>query len=156
MSTLRGLACSASRARFRSGPFCSNSYGKTKAAEAAGHLPFDGAFGKTFATVFHQLDDKTALDSEYFLETPSGVFHQQLEQLLEQFKGSQSLAFAAAVSLTQTYLAAKAQQSIAPYLSGAEARDDEHRYTIDNEVLIKTFRRRSNTIGHRGTQERDA
>ena len=102
-------------------------YGKTKAAEAAEHLPFDDAFGRTFAAVFHELDDKTALDSEYFLETSSGEFRQQLEQLLEQFKGRQSLALADAVSLIRTYLALEAQQSIAPHLSGAEARDDERR-----------------------------
>jgi uncharacterized protein len=113
-------------------------FGKTRAAEATEHLPFDDAFGRTFAAVFRQMDDKAALDSEYFLETPSGVFRQQLEQLLEQFKGRQSLAFADALSLIRAYLAMEAQQSIAPYLSGAEARDDQHRYTIDSQVLIKT------------------
>jgi len=41
----------------------------------------------------------------------------------------------------------EAQQSIAPYLSGGEARDDEHRYTIDNEVRLRLERR--NTVGRR-------
>src|SRR6266513_2765995 len=48
-------------------------YAKTKAVEAEEHLAFEKAFGWTFAAVFRELDDRTALDSEYFLETPLGV-----------------------------------------------------------------------------------
>jgi putative CocE/NonD family hydrolase len=113
-------------------------YGKTKAVEAEEHLSFGDAFGKAFAAVFRELDDKTALDSEYFLQTPMGVFRQQLEQLLAQFRDRQSLSFADALSLIRSYLATEAQQSIAPHLSYAQAHDDERRYTIDDNVLIKT------------------
>ena len=113
-------------------------FGKTKAAEATEHLPLEEAFGRAFAAVFRELGDKAALDSEYFLQTPPGVFRQQLEQLLEQFKGRQSLALADALSLIRAYLTMEAQQSIAPYLNAAEARDDQRRYTIDSQVLIKT------------------
>lgn len=113
-------------------------YGKTKALEAKEHLSFDDAFGKAFAAVFRDLDDKTALDSEYFLDTPSGVFRQQFDELLGRFRGSQSLAFADAVGLIRSYLTTEAQQNIAPHLSDAQARDDERRYTIDDNILIKT------------------
>jgi uncharacterized protein len=113
-------------------------YGKTKSAEAAEHLSFEDAFRKTFAAVFHDLDDRTALDSEYFLEAPPGISRQKLQQMLEQFKDGQVLEFADAVSLIRSYLATEARQNITPYLSGAEARDDERRYTIDDDILIKT------------------
>ena len=113
-------------------------YGKTKAVEATEHLSFEDACRRTFATVFQDLDDKAALDSEYFLATPPGVFRQQLQQTLERFKDRQTIEFADAVSLIRTYLSTEAHHSITPCLGGAETRDDERRYAIDDNVLIKT------------------
>lgn len=113
-------------------------YGRAKASQAQEHLPFEESFKKTFATAFRDLDDRTALDCEHFLETPPRVFRQQLEQTLQQFKDSKRLTTPDAVTLIQSYLAVEAQQSIAPYLGSAESRDDQRRYTIDDNVLIKT------------------
>jgi putative CocE/NonD family hydrolase len=113
-------------------------YGKTNALEATEHLSFEDACRRTFATVFQDLDDKTALDSEYFLATPPRVFRQQLQHMLERFKDRRTLELSDAVSLIEAYLSTEAHQSITPCLGGAETHDDERRYTIDDNVLIKT------------------
>lgn len=113
-------------------------YGTAKATQAQEHLSFQEAFARAFATVFRELDDKTALDSEHFFQTPSRVLAEQLDRLLTQFKDHKNLVSADADSLILAYLLTEAQQNVAPYLPGAETRDDALRFDIEDEVLIKT------------------
>jgi putative CocE/NonD family hydrolase len=58
--------------------------------------------------------------------------------MLERFKDRRTLELSDAVSLIEAYLSTEAHQSITPCLGGAETHDDERRYTIDDNVLIKT------------------
>jgi putative CocE/NonD family hydrolase len=113
-------------------------YSKAKAMEATEHVPYEQAFKKTFADLFGALDDATALDDEYFLQTPVFVFQGQLERTLAQHKDKVAIAFPDALNLIQAYLTTTAQQSIMPYLSAAIAADDGHRYLIQQDVLIRT------------------
>jgi len=113
-------------------------YSKARAMEAAERIPYEQAFKKTFAGLFGPLDDRTALDDEYFLRTPLFVFQGQLERSLAQLKGRDTIAFADALSLIRAYLTTTAQQSVTPYLGAAIAADDEHRYLIQKDVLIRT------------------
>lgn len=113
-------------------------YSKTKAMEAAERLPFEQAFKKTFAALFGRLDDRTALDDQYFLQTPPFVFQAQLDRSLAQLKDKDTIAFDDALSLIRAYVATTAQQRVTPYLQAAIAADDEHRYVIQEDVLIRT------------------
>jgi uncharacterized protein len=112
-------------------------YAQTKVLEAQRHLSFASAFARAFAAIFAPLDDRTAADDEYFLETPVSLFSARTAQMLGPFKTKTSIAYPDALNLVRFYLAAEALRSFAPYLGAAVARDDPHRYTIE-DVLIKT------------------
>ena len=113
-------------------------YARTKVAEAVGPMPFEQAFRRAFADVFARLDDSTAFDSESFLETPIVAFEDPFQRALATHKGQQSIAFADAVDLVHSYLSLEAMRSFAPLLSAAVAEDDAGRYTIQDDVLIRT------------------
>lgn len=113
-------------------------YSKAKAMEATEHVSYEQAFKKTFADLFGPLDDATALDNEYFIQTPLFVFQGQLDRSLARLKDKDAIAFSEALSLIRAYLTTIAQQSFMPYLSAAIAADDERRYLIQDDVLIRT------------------
>src|ERR1700736_4197762 len=103
-------------------------YARTKAAEAVDQMSFEEAFRRTFADLFARLDDNTALDSEYFLETPIVAFEGPFQRALATHKGKQSIAFADAVDLIRAYLSLQAMRSFAPVLNAAVTEDDTGRY----------------------------
>jgi putative CocE/NonD family hydrolase len=113
-------------------------YARTKAAEAVGKVSFEQAFRETFADLFAKLDDSTALDSEYFLETPIVAFEDPFQRALTTHKGKQNMAFADAVDLIRSYLSLEAMRSFAPLLNAAITEDDKGRYAIEDDVLIRT------------------
>jgi uncharacterized protein len=113
-------------------------YSKAKASEAAEHIPYEQAFEKAFVALVGPLDDRTALDDEYFLQTPVSVFLGQFDRSLAPLKDENAIAFSDALALIRAYLGTTALQSFAPYLDGAIVADDEHRYVIQEDVLIRT------------------
>ncbi|MGH3428638.1 MAG: CocE/NonD family hydrolase, partial [Mycobacteriales bacterium] len=113
-------------------------YSKAKALEATEHIPYEQAFKLAFAALVGPLDDGTALDDEYLLQTPILVFRGQFDRSLAHLKDQNAIAFSDALGLIRVYLATTALQSFAPYLDGATAADDEHRYLIQEDVLIRT------------------
>jgi hypothetical protein len=113
-------------------------YSNAKAMEANEQISYGQAFKKTFADLFGPLDDATALDDEYFLQTPSFVFQGQFDRSLAQLNDKEAITFPRALGLIRAYLTTTAEQSIAPYLSAAITADDERRYLIQEDVLIRT------------------
>jgi putative CocE/NonD family hydrolase len=113
-------------------------YSRAKALDATEHVPYEEAFKRTFASLFGPLDDATALDDEYFLQTPLDRFQGQFDRSLARLKDQDAIAFSEALSLIRAYLTTTAQQSLMPYLSAAIAADDQHRYLIQEDVLVRT------------------
>jgi putative CocE/NonD family hydrolase len=113
-------------------------YSKSRAMEARTNVSYQQAFNETFADLFARLDDGTALDTGYFLQTPVPVFRDQFESLLVRYKDNEAISFSDALGLIRAYLNTTAQQSFMPYLSAAIAADDARRYLIHDDVLIRT------------------
>lgn len=104
-------------------------YAKAKALEFRDRLSFSDAFRKVFEDTFARFDDQTALESSWFLGTPLFVFDRQLEQ---------SLSTEEAATLIAAFNTREAFRHIAPLRSAAVAADDSKRYSIDENVMIKT------------------
>jgi len=113
-------------------------YAEARAAESQDKVPFGEAFRKAFASAFAPLDDRSAFESRYFLETLPSVFRARLEQLLSQRNGSEWIALADAVTLVRAYLTTEAFECFAADLTAAETADDAQRYLVNDAVLIKT------------------
>lgn len=113
-------------------------YTRARASEGRDQIAFDQALKSTLTQVFAALDDTTALDSAYFLDTPPGVFRGRLMRLLEGHRVSGPVAFTDAVDMLRAYVMSTALESIAPDLDGVVATDAQNRFLVDQETLFKT------------------
>jgi putative CocE/NonD family hydrolase len=113
-------------------------YARAKAAESGGRLDSERAFRKAFSELVAPLDDKTALAVEYFLKARTWFFQRGVDDALARHQNQREMAHAEALELMDLYFNLKALQNFAPWLDSAIAADDDQRYIIDTNVLIKT------------------
>lgn len=99
---------------------------------------FGKAYGDAFRQVYAGLDDREALDITYWLETPAFVFDRNLREALNQMQPSGGIGQADAVKLVRAYLAHRMHAETQPHLPALIAADEQRRYEIADDVLIRT------------------
>jgi len=112
-------------------------YAYAKAIEAENRVSFSGAFTRAFGEVVPRLNDTDAYAVTRWLETSPQVFQAALQRALDQQRAKDSIDQSDAVKLIWAYLSFDAYRSFDPLVDVLVAADDDRRYTVDNEVLIK-------------------
>ena len=112
-------------------------YAYAKAIEAENRVSFAESFTRAFGEVVPRLNDTDAYAVTRWLETSPQVFQSALQRALDQQRAKDSIDQSDAVKLIWTYLSFDAYRSFGPLVDALVAADDDRRYTVDNEVLIK-------------------
>jgi uncharacterized protein len=113
-------------------------FSDAKLRQAAGNISFEEAFKQSFRDVFGKLSDKNA-----YLASPSFVsdltrLQNDLQKLLEPQKEKNSIALNVAVNLIRSYQPYYVYKNILPLTESLLSEDDNRRYIIQDDVLIKT------------------
>jgi putative CocE/NonD family hydrolase len=113
-------------------------YARAKSIEARDRQPFDAAFNQAYREVVPKLSDKDAYAIISQLETPPGVYQNALQNTLNQLRGHTAVDLPTALQLIWEYVAYDSSRGIGPLIGRLAAEDDERRYVVDPDVLIKT------------------
>ncbi len=112
-------------------------YAYAKAIEAENRVSFAESFSRSFHEVVPRLNDHDAYAVTRRLETSPQVFQEALQRALDQQRAKDSIGQSEAVNLIWTYLSFDAYRRFAPLVDALVAEDDDRRYTVDKEILIK-------------------
>lgn len=113
-------------------------YAYARALEADDKIPFAEGFVKSFHEVVSRLNDADAYSVTRWLETSPVVYREALQKSLDQQRAQDSIDQSAAVQLLWTYLTFDAYRNFAPLIASLDAEEDQRRYTVENDVLVKT------------------
>ncbi len=113
-------------------------YAHAKALEAQNRLTFAEAFTSTFRESIRRLNDHDAHTVARWLGTPPAAFQEALQRAFDQQRGTDSIDQADAVELIWKYVAYDAYRTFGPLVVLLNAEDDHRRYTVDDEILIRT------------------
>lgn len=112
-------------------------YAYAKAIEAENRVSFSQAFTRAFGEVVSRLDDPDAYAVTRWLQTAPQVFQAALQRALDQQRAKDSIDQSDAVKLIRTYLSFDAYRSFGPLVDALVATDDDRRYAVESEILIK-------------------
>ena len=120
-------------------------YAKAKATQPADQQAFDEAFKRSFRETFATLDDISAarvIDSFGSKLDPYGPrldeMQDDLHKALDQQKGHGSIALSDALDLLHKYQVKQAFESFQSLTDSLIAEDDQRRYLIQDDILVKT------------------
>jgi uncharacterized protein len=113
-------------------------YAYAKTIEVENRVAFAQAFTRAFNEAIPRLNDHDAYLVTRWLKAAPGVFREALQGSLDQQRAKENIGQSEAVGLIWAYLAFSAYRSFAPLVDALVAEDDGRRYTIRNDVLIKT------------------
>jgi len=113
-------------------------FSAAKLRQAAGNVSFEEAFKQSFRDVFGKLSDTNA-----YLASPSFVsdltrLRNDLQKLLEPQKEKNNIALNDAINLIRNYQPYYVYKNILPLSGSLLSEDDNRRYIIQDDVLIKT------------------
>lgn len=113
-------------------------FSNAKLIQAAGNISFEEAFQQSFRERYGKLSDKEAFrfSSVFVLNLNSA--RADLQKLLEPQKGKNSIAVSDAVGLARSYQPYFVYKNILPIAGPLLSEDENRRYTIQDDVLIKT------------------
>ena len=113
-------------------------FANAKLIQAASNLSFVEAFKQAFREAFAKLDDKTAfrISGAFTYDLTKG--QSELKKLLDGLKDTNFIELKDALTLVQTYQPYQVYKSILPVTQSLLAEDDNRRYIIQDDVLIKT------------------
>jgi uncharacterized protein len=101
-------------------------------------LAVEDSLAQAFHEVFARYDDKAAVSAAGALQRPLNDFQDALHTLLMRLSGSDRISLADALELVRDVVSLQAYRSLAPVIGGLVSEDDQHRYIIQQDVLIKT------------------
>jgi uncharacterized protein len=113
-------------------------YAYAKTIEVENRVAFPQAFSRAFDETVPRLNDHDAYVVTRWLEVAPGVFREALQVLLDQQRTKDHIGQSEAVGLVWAYLVFSAYRSFAPLVEVLVAEDDDRRYTIRDDVLIKS------------------
>jgi hypothetical protein len=113
-------------------------YARARAMESEQHVPFAEGFTKTFHDTVTPLGDQDAFAVTQWLMTSPGVFRYALQKALDQQRAADRIDQAGAVALIWAYLSYDAYRSFAPMVIALDAEEDHRRYTVEDNIVIKT------------------
>jgi putative CocE/NonD family hydrolase len=113
-------------------------YAHARAMQAEDGVPFTDAFTKSFGETFSRLDDRDAYAVTHWLAAPAPAFRDALQRAFDQQRSKDQIGQSEAVDLIWKYVAFDAYRSFGPLVDSLDAEDDRRRYSVDDEVLIRT------------------
>ena len=114
-------------------------YARAKAMEAqTGGVTFAEGFTQAYQDVVPQLDDQDAYKVTQWLEASPAAYRYTLQKSFDQQRAEDSIGQSEAVALIRAYLSFDAYRSIAPIVASLDAEEDRRRYTVDDQIMIKT------------------
>jgi len=113
-------------------------FSNAKLIQAAANVSFEDAFKQSFHNTFSKLDDKTAFRISRAFTYDLTNAQNELRKLLDQQKDKSSIELKDALALAQTFQPYQVYKSILPMTQALFLEDDNRRYIIQDDVLIKT------------------
>ncbi|HEX8474879.1 MAG TPA: CocE/NonD family hydrolase [Pyrinomonadaceae bacterium] len=113
-------------------------YAKALSGQVAHQESFDEAFKQSFREALTPLDNQTAIQVLYFFGTSLNLLEANLRQALDQQKGKATISLPDAVSLVRRYLSVQAYGRFQPLVPQLSDEDDERRYVIAKDFLVRT------------------
>ncbi len=113
-------------------------YAHARGAEADGRTTFAEAFATSFRDTIHPLADKDAYVVTRWLGAPPAAYRDALQAAFDQQRAKDSIDQSDAIELIWKYVAMDAFRTFGPLVILLNAEDDSRRYSVDNEVVIRT------------------
>jgi uncharacterized protein len=113
-------------------------YAYAKTIEVENRVAFPQAFTRAFNEVIPRLNDFDAYQVTRWLTAAPDVFREAFQESLDRQRAKDRIGQSEAVGLVWAYLTFSAYRSFAPLVGVLVAEDDGRRYTIHDDVLIKT------------------
>ncbi|MGH9871264.1 MAG: CocE/NonD family hydrolase [Pyrinomonadaceae bacterium] len=113
-------------------------FSDAKLRQAAGNTSFEGAFKQSFRDVFGKLSGKDAYLASTSFALDLTRAQNDLQKLLELQKEKDSIALNDAINLIRSYQLYYVYKNILPLTDSLLREDDNKRYIIQDDVLIKT------------------
>jgi len=113
-------------------------YARARAIEATDRLNFAQAFAQAYKAAVPKLSDLDAYTLMSWLATPPAWFQDPAQRLFDQARAKGKLTLPEAIELMQAYLNLEAYRNFGPVVAALDSEDEQRRYAIDNNVLVKT------------------
>ena len=113
-------------------------YAHAKALEAQNRITFAEAFASAFRESIRRLDDHDAFVVMQWLGESPALYQEALQKSLDQQRPQDSIEQGGAVDLIWKYIAFDAYRTLAPMAGLLNSEDDQRRYSVDSDILIKT------------------
>jgi len=113
-------------------------YVRAKSLEAQNRLTFAEAFTGAYRDSMRRLDDPDAFAVARWLGRPPAAYQEALQRAFDQQRAKDSIDQSEAVDLIWKYVDYDAFRNFGPLVVLLNAEDDHRRYTVENEVLIRT------------------
>jgi putative CocE/NonD family hydrolase len=113
-------------------------YAKALSRQVARHESFDEAFKQSFREALLPLDSLTAYQVLYSFGTSLNFLEANLRQALDQQKGKATITLSDAVALVRRYLSVQAYSRFQPLVQQLSDEDDQRRYVIAKDILVRT------------------
>ena len=113
-------------------------YAHAKALETQNRMTFAEAFTGTFRDSIRHLGDHDAYTAARWLGAPPAAYQEALQAAFDQQRVKDSIDQADAVELIWKYVAFDAYRTFGPLAVLLNAEDDHRRYTVNDEILIRT------------------
>jgi hypothetical protein len=113
-------------------------YAHAKALETQNHFTFAEALTNAFQDTVRRLGDRDAHAVTQWLSESPALYQEALQRAFDQQRSSDSIDQADAVELIWKYIRFDAYRTFGPLVVLLNAEDDHRRYTVDDEIEIKT------------------
>lgn len=113
-------------------------YARALSGQVARRESFDEAFKQSFREALTPVDNQTAIRVVYTFGTSLYRLEALLRQALDQQKGKAAITLPEAVDLVRRYLAVQAYGRFQPLVPQLSDEDDERRYVIVKDILVRT------------------
>jgi putative CocE/NonD family hydrolase len=113
-------------------------FANAKLKEASANLSFADAFKQSFRDVFESLNDKLAYRAAGSFNFDLSFARDDLQSALDRQKDKDAIAANDAITLIRKYQAYLVFKQIVPLARTLQAEDENRRYDIKSDILIKT------------------
>jgi uncharacterized protein len=113
-------------------------YAQARSAEASTKVPFAQAFVQSFHDNVSRLSDQNAFAVTQWHAPPLSALQEAVQNGFDQHRAKGMISLADGVELIRTFVAFDGYRSFAPLLPGLDAEDEQHRYSAEERVAIKT------------------
>jgi hypothetical protein len=113
-------------------------YSYAKTIEVENRVSFSQSFTRSFNEVISRLNDHDSYVVTRWLRISPAAYRDALQRSLDQRRAKDNIDQAGAVELIWAYLSYVAYRNFGPLVESLVAEDDGRRYTIDDQVAVKT------------------